>query len=200
MSKKSKNAKLAKYDKILNKYLKKKECVKIYRDVRDGEADLLGVISGISDTFLQISEIHEFEFTGEVIIRQDHYESIRCSKFEKTTKKILTGENKLSKDSPKVTKLDLSGWASIFQELQKQDIHVIVECEDLKDSTFSIGAVVGGDKKSVDIHNYDASGRLDKKPTTVKFKDITIVRFNDNYSTTFRKYLKEPKKSSMKSS
>ncbi|MDA8692788.1 hypothetical protein N9L92_01910 [Saprospiraceae bacterium] len=200
MSKKTKKEKLAKYDKMLNKYLKKRDCVKIYRTVRDGEADIYGIISGISDTFLQISENHEFKFNGEVIIRQDHYESISCSKYEKIIKKILLAENELSENKPIKTKLDLSSWDSIFTDLKKQDIHVIIECEDLKEYTFTIGAIVGLTKKSVEVHNYDASGKLDKKSTIVKYKDITIVRFNDRYSTTFRKYLKQSKSSSKKSS
>jgi hypothetical protein len=200
MSKKGKKEKLANYDKMLNKYLKKRDCVKIYREVRDGSDEIYGVISGITDSFLQIAESHEFKFNGEVIIRQDQYESIRCSKFEKTIKKILVAENEISDDKPIVTQLDLKSWDSIFTELKKQDIHVIVECEDLKDSTFAIGEIVSVGKKSVAVHNYDASGKLDKKPTLVKFKDITIVRFNDAYSMTFRKYLKQAKPSSKKSS
>jgi len=200
MSKKGKKEKLNDYDKMLNKFLKKKDCVKIYREVRDGSEDVYGVITGISNDFLQLAENHEFKFNGEVVFRQDHYESIRCSKFEKTIKKILLAENEITDNKPVKTQLDLKSWESIFSDLKKHDIHVIVDCEDLEEAIFSIGAIGEITKKSVEVHNYDAAGKLDKKPTLVKFKDVTIVRFNDAYSKTFRKYLKQPKASSKKSS
>ena len=105
----------------------------------------------------------------------------------------MKNEKQINKTKPKRTEIDLSTWNTIFVDLKKSDIHVIVECEDLKKPTFTIGPIEKINKKSVFVRNYDANGQLDKKLTKLKFKDITLVKFNDDYSKTFRKYLKYPK-------
>lgn len=181
--------KLEKYDKLLQKLKTKREIVKIGRTVREGESNIYGLILNFSDELMQIAENDEFKFNGELIIRMDHYDSVRCNEFDKTIKRILKGEKNLNKSKPKASAIDLSNWNTAFKDLQKLDLHVIIECEDLKKPSFTIGPVVKVNNKSVEIQNYDATGRLDKETTKVKFKNITLLKFNDEYSTTFRKYL-----------
>ena len=191
----SKRKEIKKYNKMLRKYQTKREFVKIARTVTKGEANIYGVILELSDNFMHLAENDEFKFNGEVIIRMDHFDSIRCNKFDKTFRKILAAEKQLSKSKPKRTQVDLTDWASIFTDLQKSDVHVTIECEDLKKPTFTIGPIEKINKKSVDIRNYDATGQLDKKVTRTNFKNITLLKYNEEYSTTFRKYLKQPKRS-----
>ncbi len=188
-----KKSKLEKFNKLLEKYKSKRDVVKIYRQVTDGEADVYGVIQNMSDTFMQLAEQDEFKFNGEVIIRLDHFDSIRCNEYDITIKSILEGEKHLTKSKPKATKVDLSSWATIFTGMMEADIHVIIECEDLKKPTFAIGPIQKVGNKSLKIHNYNPEGIYDDKPIQIKYKDITIVRFKDQYSSTFRKYLKEAK-------
>ena len=194
-----KKKEIKKYDKYLRKCQKNRDLVKINRTVTEGEADIYGVIFEFSDELMQLAEVKNFKFDGEVIIRMDHYDSIRSNAFDETCKQILIAEKQLSKAKPKWTKLNLSSWNSVCKELKKMDFHVIVECEDLKKPTFIIGPIEKINTKSVEIRNYDATGKLDKKRTKIKFKNITLLKFADEYSTTFRKYLKEPK-SKMKNS
>ena len=49
-------------------------------------------------------------------------------------------------------------------------------------------------EKSVSSHNYDPDGRLDAKPTAILLENISVLKFGDRYSTTFRKYLKNTKR------
>lgn len=193
-----KKKKIAKYDKLLRKYKKKREVVKINRTVTDGEANIYGLILELSEDFMQLNAIAEFRFNGEIIIRMDHYDSIRCSPFEKASKHILIKEKRFSKSKPKGTSVNLTTWESIFKDLKKMNIHTIIECEDLKEPAFYIGSIEKVNSNSVEIRNYDATGRIDKKAAKIKFKNITLVKFNDEYSTIFRRYLKEPKKKKVK--
>ena len=190
MNKEKKARKIEKFERLVEKYSKKRECVKIYREVTQGEANIYGVILGKSDNFLHLIENNEFRFNGEIVIPSDHFDSIQCSPYEKKIKQILVSEQHLSKSKPKRTKVDLTNWATIFSDLMAKDIHVIVECEDLKKPTFTIGPIKRIKKNSVDILYYDPNGKLDKKTTNIKFKNITILRFKDRYSTIFRKYIK----------
>ena len=187
-----KKKQIKKFNKLLLK--SNKEVVKICRDVTEGEANVFGVILEISEDFMQIAECNEFKFNGEVIIKLNHVDSIRCNKFDKTYKKILEKEGQLTKANLTKTNIDLSSWKSIFIDLKEADIHVIVECEDLENPTFTIGPIEKVNNKSVKIRYYDPTGQLEKKLTQIKFKDITLLKFNETYSTTFRKYLKKPKR------
>ena len=188
-----KKNKIEKYDAMLRKYCSKQEIVKIGRTVTNGKANIFGLIMRLSERFMHLIESDGFRFNGEIIITMDHYDSIRCNDFDKTIKRILKAEKQLSSSNPKRTKIELSTWKSVFTDLKNSDIHVIVECEDLKKPTFTIGPIEKINKKLVHIRNYDANGLLDKKPTKIKFKNITLVKFNDEYSKVFRKYLKQPK-------
>lgn len=185
--------KIKKFNKLLDKYFLQREYVKIYRKPKSGEANIYGVIIGLSDNFLQIAENEEFRFNGEVIIKRNQFDAIRCNQFEKTIKKILRTERILTKVKPKRENLKLENWVSIFEGLMDRDIHVIIECENLKKSTFTIGPITKITDKSVEILNYDATGKYNKKASKIKYKNITLLKFNDEYSTMFRKYVRSQK-------
>jgi len=189
-----KKKKIKKFDKILQKYQENKEIVKLATEVTDGEASVYCVILDMSNDFMHLSEKYNFQFDGEAIMRLDYYDTIRCDEVDMTTKFIMEAEKQLTKNKPKKTALDITSWKSIFSDLKEKDIHVIIECDQLKDPTFTIGAIEKIKGKSATIWNYDATGLLGKKPIKVKYKDISMVKFNDSYSTTFRKYLLKPKK------
>lgn len=188
-----KKNKIAKFNRILRKYQSKRDFVQINRTVTEGEANLFGIIHSMSEDFMQLAETDEFKFNGEIIIPMNHFDSIECNKYDKFYKHIMEQENELSKSIPKPTKLDLSSWETIFTYFKKEDIHVIIECEDLHKPTFNIGPIEKVTKKSVGIRNYNALGHLEKKLTRIKYKHITLVKFKDHYSCTFRKYLKKHK-------
>jgi len=194
MSKKKEKRKLKEYDQMLKRYQKDREYIKLYRNVTEGAADIYGVITNMSKDFMQLVQVKDFSVDGEVITRQDHYDYIRCNKNDRTTRKILISEKRLPEKKAIHTKVDLSSYSSIFKDLKKRDIHVVIECEDLKNPTFTIGAIREVSKKSLLVDNYNAKGILDKKPTKVKYEDITLIGFGDNYSTTFRKHLRPAKK------
>jgi len=178
---------MKKVAKQLQKFIDNQDVVKIERDVTIGEADISGIIVQKSKNFLLIHDVEEFRFNGYALLKMDHIETLHCNKFQKIYYNILKKEGILKKKSKQ--KLKLSNWKSVFSDLVGKDIHVIVECEDLKNPTFTIGPIVKITSKSVSVRNYDAFGKLDKIPTKINFKDITLVRFGDRYSTIFRKYL-----------
>ena len=178
------------FDKKLKKYIDNKEIVKIYRTVTDGEANIFGFILEVSNQFLLIQNENDFTLDGYSIIKKNHFHSVRCNKLEKTTKRILKSEGITKADYGINKVIGLDNWKSVFEDLKRNDCHVIVECEDLKEPLFLIGEIVKISKKSVNILYYDAEGVFDSKPTKVRFKDITLVKFDDRYSTIFRKYLK----------
>ncbi len=192
--------KIKTYNKLLQKYLDNKEYIKIFRTICDKEEILSGFILKMSKGFLLIQPEYDFILDGYAIIRMDDYDSIRCNKNDKFKKKILKAERILDTTYGIDKNIILRSWTSIIHDLRKYDYHVIIESVNKDYLDFFIGSIKRVTKTSVSIHNYSPTGKLDKKPTTIKLNDIKILWFGDRYSTTFRKYLKEskPKKISAK--
>lgn len=176
-------------------HIEKRNVIKLLRELKIGTSNVLGSPLAQSPAFILIQSIYDFAFVdGYLIVPVSSVDKVRFNKFDKTYTAIVKAEG-LEKDYGIKYNVDILGWKQLFNSLIKQDIHVIVECENNDIPNFFIGAITRVGAKTVSIHNYDAAGKLDEKPTRIKYSDITIVHFDDVYSKTFRKYLKPPKKS-----
>ena len=185
--------KIKDHDLMLQKHIDKKDFVKINRTFQNREENISGFILSISKDFLLLQVDNEFLLDGCAIIRKDKFDSLRCNKFEKTLRKIYKEEGLLDKQYGIPQSISLKSWQDIFADLKKLDYHVIIECEDKEEPDFVIGPIKRVDKRKVRVQYYDPTGKLDDKLTAIKFDDITIVKFGDRYSTTFRRYLKQNK-------
>jgi hypothetical protein len=122
---------IEKYDDMIKAHVDKKDFVKIKRTVTDGSADITGFILQMSKDFLLIQKEEEFYLNGYGIIRKDHFDVIRCNKFDKAFKRILKSEGIFDSDYGIRNKIRLRDWRTIFEDLAAHDYHVIVECEDI---------------------------------------------------------------------
>lgn len=182
--------KIKKYDVILKKYSDKKEFVKIFRTVCDKEENLSGFILSMSKQFLFVQDTHDFMLDGFAIIRKDDFDSIRCNKNDKTQRKIFKAEGLLEKGFGFNKSIPLISWKDIIAAIKKYDYHIVIESINKDYLDFHIGQVVKVSNKSVSIHNYDPTGKLDKIPTQIKYDTISVLRFGGRYETIFRKYLR----------
>ncbi|MBX3044408.1 MAG: hypothetical protein KIT33_13135 [Candidatus Kapabacteria bacterium] len=189
-----KKDKIERYDKMLQKHIDNKDCVKIYRTFQDTEKNISGFILSMTKDYLLVQLDYDFTLNGYSIIRKDQFESLRCNKDDKIKKRIFQAEGIIDRLYGLDKSIPLTNWQDIFTGLKKLDYHIIVECENKRKPKFLIGPIQQVTKSKISIWNYDPSGKLDLKYTTIKFDDITIVTFGDNYSTTFRKYLKSANK------
>ncbi|MGC4104381.1 hypothetical protein [Ferruginibacter sp.] len=186
----TKRQKIKEYNAMLQKYCDKKSFVKFYRTVCGEEENLSGFILGLSKNFLFLQLGYDFMLDGFAIIRINDFDSIRHSSFERTQRKIFKSEGLLDNGFGFDKPLPLTSWADIFRTLKKYDYHAIVENIHKDYLDFWIGEIKSVTDKSVSIHNYNPDGVLYDKPTKIKFDTISIIKFGDMYSTTFRKYLK----------
>ena len=189
----SKKEKKIKYNEMLQKYLDNKEFVKLFRTFFDKEEDLSGFILKMTKDFLLLQVADNFILDGYAIIRQDDYDSIRSSPYEKNYKKIFKSEGILDTTYGLDKNIDLTSWENILQDLKKYDYHVIVENTNKDFLDFFIGPIKKVTKNTVSIHHYDPTGKLDKRPTKIKLDKIKTIKFGDRYSTIFRKYIKPEK-------
>lgn len=175
---------------MLQKYIRNKSYVKIFRTVCDKEENLSGFILGMSKRFLFLQLDNEFSLDGYAVIRLDDFDSIRHSSYERTQRKILSSEGFLGEGYGFDRDLPLTDWTAILKALKKYDIHVIIENIRDAELDFWIGQIARVSVKSVRIHNYNPDGILDEKPTAINLDTISILKFGDRYSTIFRKYLR----------
>lgn len=190
----TKKDKIKRYDNLLQKHIDNKDFVTIYRTFNDRKKDLSGYILSMTTGFLLLQETYDFIFDGYSIIRKDQFDSLRCNKFDKTQKRIFQAEGLIDKDYGIDKPISLSNWQDIFKDLDKLNYHIIIECDNKRTPKFLIGPIEQVLKNKVNIRNYDPTGKLDEKLSSIKYKDITVVRFGDTYSTIFRKYLKTNEK------
>lgn len=186
--------KILKYDLMLQKYIDNKSFIKIFRTVCDKEENISGFLLGMSKDFMFMQIDSDFMFDGYAIIRKDDFDNILYSSYERTQRKIFKAEGLLEKEYGFGEQLPLTNWTDIFNALKNYDYHVIIENINKDYLDFWIGQIMKVTDKSVSIHNYNPDGQLDEKPKSIKFSTISIVKFGDNYSKTFRKYLRVKKK------
>ena len=186
--------KIKDYNLMLQKYSDKKSYIKFYRTVCGKEENLSGFILGLSKKFVFLQLDYDFMLDGFAIFRLDDFDSIRHSSYERTQRKIFKTEGLLDNGFGFDKHLPLTSWTDIFKTLKKYNYHVIVENINKDYLDFWIGEIKSVTDKSVSIHNYNPDGELDDKPKNIKFETISVLKFGDRYSTTFRKYLKEKAK------
>ncbi len=181
------------YDSMIKNHIEKKDFIKIKRTVTEGSADITGFILQLSKDFLLIQKEEEFNLNGYAIIRKDQFDAIRCNKYDRGFKRILKNEGIIDAEYGIDQKIRITNWQTIFEDLKKHDYHVIIECENLEDPIFLIGPITKVNKNFISIRYYDPTGLLDKTPTKVNYKDITLVKFDDRYINVFKKYLRTRK-------
>ncbi|MEO1513847.1 MAG: hypothetical protein AAFV95_02505 [Bacteroidota bacterium] len=179
------------FEKKLHKYIKNKRLIKIHRSGAEGEASLHGILLQNSEDFLLLQVEEEFHLNGYAIIRKDRFDGVQRSESERFLQKILTKEGITATEHGLSQKLSLQSFQAIFNDLQQSKQFVIVECEDLKEPSFTIGEIEKTSKKSVGIRYVSPEGLIDRKPTKIAYEDITLIRFGDRYSSLFRKYSRE---------
>lgn len=178
------------FNKLIQKHIDKNNYVKIYLSEENPDQSIYGFILKMSDELIMVQEFSDFRLTDIKIIPQERILSIRCNKYDKTIRKILSEEQLIQFNHKIISNTSLTNSENLFKSLKKQNFHCIVE-SNKKKKGFSIGEIMEVDDTSVLIRNYDPTGKIDKKPHKISFKKIEMVTFNDNYTLIFRKHLKE---------
>lgn len=175
------------FKKLIQKHIDK---VNFVKTILDDDSAIFGFIVKYSNEFLMIEETYDFSLAGIKIIPYERVKSIRHNKFDKVSKMIFSEEGLIKFNHNVIDKTSLKDFESLFKSIKKQNFHCAVESRKKKIGFFSIGKILEISDKTVTIQNYDAMGKICKKPDEIAFKNIELINFNDNYSKTFRKYIK----------
>ncbi|MBU0486509.1 MAG: hypothetical protein KKA07_13285 [Bacteroidetes bacterium] len=178
----------------ISKHQKELKLAAITRKVAKGiEKVSRGYIVDRSGKLVVLQETEDFRALGFVILPVDQMKKIKSQKHDGYYDKIMELEKEKERIGMK-TEIELKNWKTAFKTFQSKRINVIVECEDPKRDSFSIGPVTKVTDKGVSIRHFDAEGFLAEKPTRIKYKDITKVVFDDRYVDVFSRYVREKKR------
>ncbi len=173
----------------LKEIQKKKHQCKFFLKVESEEYTLHGYVLEINKEFIYIREILDFTVDGLRIFKLDNIEKIRYGKFDKASSKINEKEGLL----PTIytfEKIELKNYQTIFKTIKKTFKFSIVESTYKDKLAFNIGEIIRVNKNSVSHLYFDATGKLDKKPTLIPYNDIIIIGFDNNYLNVFQKHLR----------
>ncbi|WP_448702282.1 hypothetical protein ACFGVR_08065 [Mucilaginibacter sp. AW1-3] len=185
-----------KNDKIIERikfHKESKKYVKIIRQIPGGGTEKsAGYILQYSEDFILLHETDDFRALGYIILPIWQICELRMNRADKYYDKIMRWE-KITDEIGIDFVVDLKSWQSVFKQLQKKDLTVIVECETPEIDTFTIGPITNVGSKYVYIQYFDAEGYFDKESTSVDYASITQVQFNDHYSNIISKYIRHRK-------
>lgn len=180
--------------KRINKHIEKKDLVKVYLADNNG-FDLInftGIIFAQNEEFIVMSSLYDFNEDGYVVISKSDISEIKKGENEQFYDKILISEGINQKIEARFIELDfkLGTYAEMFESLKKVGFPIIIENLYGSKNIFLIGPIFNVKKKKVFIDYFNARGEYDLKPVSIKYKDITIFRFDDLYTNLFFKYSK----------
>lgn len=182
-----------KIQKKIVRNFKEKRFSRITRKISKKETVInRGYILDCSDSFFMMRGTENFRLSDFWIFESSKITNFRYNKNDKYYDFIMDSEG-LKNDFKIKTKVNLRSWETIFTSLKNAKNNIIVECENPKIDEFIIGEITDVKSKSVSVLYFNAEGILDKKPTRVKFKNITKVTFDDRYIDVFSKYLRKKK-------
>ena len=151
-----------------------------------------GYIVDYSTEFVLLQEVDDFLIDGYLIFPLKSIAELRFNNKDRYYDKMLRGE-KLTEEVGVKYKIDLTSWQTIFQSLKDLGLNVIIKNEDPINDSFDIGPITEVDSTSVSIQYFNSMGFLDKEPTKISWNLITIINFDDRYTNTMSKYLRNRK-------
>ena len=83
--------------------------------------------------------------------------------------------------------IDISSWKSIFEDLSKLDVYLIIENEITGE--FAIGKIEKILKNKLYFQSFDADGVWDEDGLEIPYSKITSATWGDRYSKYWQMYL-----------
>lgn len=165
--------------------------IQINRDEIDDDS-LSGIPLSIGNRLLLIKFYYDFSFDGFKILRMQDLTEVRYNATDKFVEKILIEEGLISEEQQSIIK-NLDHWKDTFLELKTLNKNIIVELEDYDgdDLSFFIGKIIEVNNDFISFRHFNSIGEWEEKPEKIFYKDISIVTFDDRYSSIISKYVND---------
>lgn len=142
----------------------------------------------VGQDLVLVQYLYDFLIDGYKILRIKDITAIRSGDQERFSEKILCDEGILNQIQTPLVNVD--NWGTVLRDVFALEKNIVVECENLGE--FYIGRIVEVSKSTLSLLHFDPLGEWDDEPTQIIFKDISLVSFDDRYSSIMSKYTKYP--------
>ncbi len=148
-----------------------------------------GFLLGVGDSWTLLWNFSDFDPDGFEMLRTEQITDFRSGKFERKWEQMLKDEGTL--DSWPTLQLPLDDTFALVADLQLRGelVEIKLEDADVLEQTFFIGRIISHDNHSLRFAHFDGEGVWNAKGHTIKYKDVTRIRFKTRYAETFGKYL-----------
>ena len=169
----------------LSKSIKLKQHLSFFRKFT--RSRIHGYVLDFNDNFVLIHQTDDFELDGFAILPIKTIKKVRYSEFEEMYEYIMQKEKLLNNLGINFS-IDLTNWQTIFNSIEHSEKFAIIECEQAWINRFLLGKLTKAKKKKIEILFLEANGIFEEYVTEQKYKEITIVRFDEIYISLFQKY------------
>ncbi len=172
----------------LEKHFKNGHKITLSSEIEDDEEIYHGYIAEMSRGFVCLWLVSDWHHDGFLIMPIKYVTNVRHGKYEKAYHRILKAEGCLA-DVGKPDWLKIGSIKSALKSLLANHNNVQIESRLPYADEFVIGEIKRIADKEVQLKGFDATAKWQKGSYKVPFKDITAIKFGDEYSTVFRKYV-----------
>ena len=180
---------------ILRRAVRDRGAVRVTLDANDEYVH--GFPVALSREFVLMREVSDLRLDGYYVIPLWNIKAVRAGKFERSLGHIAEREHWRDKLTPP-RGVDIDSEMSLLRGLQQLARPIIIETVGLVmknepgEPVMLIGPIVKVGEEAVWIHNFDATGKWDRRPKKVLFNDIATVQFAMNYINVWRRNLQPP--------
>jgi hypothetical protein len=148
-----------------------------------------GYVLDFTDDLILIHQTSDLRLDGFAVLPFKTIKKIRHSDYEEMYKYIMDEEQLLNDLGIPYT-IDITNWQTVFKSIENNNKFVIIECEQVWIKRFLLGKLSKVKKKKVEMLYLEANGVFEEYATEQKYKDISIVRFDEVYINLFQKYVR----------
>lgn len=172
----------------LETHLKRNHKVTLSSEIEDDEDVYHGYIVGLTRNLVCLWLVVDWHHDGFAIMPVKYVTGIRHGKYEKTYHRVLKSEGCLA-DVAMPGWLKIGSYKAAFNALKANCNNMIVESRLPPVDEFVVGEIRNVTDKEVHMKGFDATGNWQDGSYKIPFKEITVLKFGDEYSTVFRKYV-----------
>lgn len=173
----------------LNKHVKGNHKVTLTSDIGGEEEVYHGYIVGLTDYYCCLWLVVDWHHDGFLIIPNKYITDIQYGEYEKAYHHILESEGCLGAVN-KPDWLSIECYASALKSLKANCNVVSVESRLPDVDEFVVGKIKDVNNELVYLQGFDATATWQDGIYEIPLNDVTAVKFGDEYSSVFIKYVK----------
>lgn len=178
--------------KTIAKHIEKRHFVKTY--LKDDEGDSItnytGFILEQNDELVLLADTYDFKPNGLVVCRKKDINEILYSDQQKFMEKVMLKEGRIDEVIARrqLYKFELGTLKELLDYILENDLAFTAECKYGSRDDFYLGTLESVKNKKFVMNYINADGRYDFKTIPVRFEDVTMLTFDNEYANFIRKY------------